>query len=415
LVLWILGKTIILTCLVALIIVILRARFGSNVYCVERILKDRIYLERLFSHESVILFLARPSNNPSANNVRRDFATLKTAFIYNDEMWNRVQLFVNVETSTRVLLRMTDGHAPTLKDVAFLFDTALRETLAVANGAVVKFPGLYPNLPNLIQAAFAKPRKDIVTPLVLAAAMINPSNVYGSHVRTLQEAYNPPGGADAIRAAFRKYYADDLDSQTQASVLYTNFRSGTGVWFEDAGRTRTACNLGNGQFWDIVQEEYPNYAGPELFRKLYYGYAGQGESERLNKKVKQFRTILRNRQIHETTSALCELHSYYSNVLRDKSRNVVLNCTWLESIRTKITEARNEADDVLNQDVEFLANGGQLIQEQGLNNFDPLDDDDEDLEYDMDEAEDILMVAIREAQENAEVPIANALAATDVI
>ena len=49
------------------------------------------------------------------------------------------------------------------------------------------------------------------------------------------------------------------------------------------------------EFW--VRAPLADKTGTELFRKLVNGYCGQGESERMNKQVKEHRTTVRNRQI----------------------------------------------------------------------------------------------------------------------
>ncbi len=47
------------------------------------------------------------------------------------------------------------------------------------------------------------------------------------------------------------------------------------------------------------------------FKKLLNGYAGQGESERLNKQVKSIRSTERNRQCHEVTEAYLTVKNNY--------------------------------------------------------------------------------------------------------
>ena len=48
-----------------------------------------------------------------------------------------------------------------------------------------------------------------------------------------------------------------------------------------------------------------------MFGKLLNGYAGQGESERLNKDVKNIRTTQRNIQSHEVTTAYLTIKNNY--------------------------------------------------------------------------------------------------------
>ena len=96
-------------------------------------------------------------------------------------------------------------------------------------------------------------------------------------------------------------------------MVYSNFRNKDGEFFGDNTYTSTALEHDDknpGQFWIIV-ENIVGKAWCELFIKLCFGYCGQEAAERLNKQVKQIRTISRNRQSHALTSRLLELKHYY--------------------------------------------------------------------------------------------------------
>jgi hypothetical protein len=100
------------------------------------------------------------------------------------------------------------------------------------------------------------------------------------------------------------------------------------------------------------------------------GYGGQGESERMNKQIKKFRTTTRNRQSHAVTSAYMELDSIYEMV-RTKSEGPKLG-TYLECLRDKYRQLQEDA--ILEAEERELANmeaGGQIV----ANDF--VDDEDD--------------------------------------
>ena len=73
-----------------------------------------------------------------------------------------------------------------------------------------------------------------------------------------------------------------------------------------------AVNDSVDNFWKV--SNFFATEGSELFRKLVNGYAGQGESERMNKMVKNFRTTNRNRQSHAVTNSYMELDMIYKMI-----------------------------------------------------------------------------------------------------
>ena len=141
-------------------------------------------------------------------------------------------------------------------------------------------------------------KKDIVTDLCLAAAMILPKHVY---VRDGEVPYDPIGGSQALNNIIMRYYKDDISKQNEAFKIYSDFREKSGVHFggrnlDHIARTGTADD-----FW--AWTSLADKTGTELFRKLVNGYSGQGESEQMNKQVKKHRTTVRNRQSHIVTAS----------------------------------------------------------------------------------------------------------------
>jgi len=60
------------------------------------------------------------------------------------------------------------------------------------------------------------------------------------------------------------------------------------------------------KFWAAATQAVGSI-GTEVARFLVNAFAGQGASERMNKKVKLFRTVNRNRQSHKVTEAYVEI------------------------------------------------------------------------------------------------------------
>ena len=103
-----------------------------------------------------------------------------------------------------------------------------------------------------------------------------------------------------------------------------------------------AANDSADNFWKVSTLVVSE--GSELFRKLVNGYAGQGESERMNKMVKKFRTTLRNRQTHAVTSSYMELDMIYKMIRKSTqvkkkfhtlTRYEMLSKSWRQNIMMK--------------------------------------------------------------------------------
>lgn len=312
-------------------------RFASQIYSCERILADEVHLKELFSGAPLREFIT--TRAPA--DLRAEHQALSNQFIYNQETWDRIRIFVGVELPVRTLLRISDGHKPNLAEICPVYDHMKRDSLAEASKAEIKFPlyyeGLYRNCNNIFQ----KREKDITSLLCLAAAMVLPKHVY---VEDGNDVYVVEGGQAAVISVIDRYY-EDVDKQIEALKNFQNFRSKSGELFGSprlihAGRNNTADD-----FWSLAVMVEP--VGCEVFRKLVNGYSGQGESERMNKQVKKFRTTTRNRQSHLVTSAYMELDSIY-DMMRSKREGPKVG-TYLECLRDKYRDVREilvlEAED----------------------------------------------------------------------
>ena len=106
--------------------------------------------------------------------------------------------------------------------------------------------------------------------------------------------------------------------------------------------------------------------GSKLFRKLVNGYAGQGESERMDKMIKKFRTTVRNRQTHIATSSYMELNMLYKMIR--KSTLVKKKALHIEFLRKIIEELEAEVNDELGEQAEALIGGeeDEVLEEDGV-------------------------------------------------
>ena len=205
--------------------------------------------------------------------------------------------------------------------------------------------------------------------------------VHPRHVHVLDGAlpYESSGGRDAISAVIDRYYDGDVRKQVEALKVYQDFRTKFGYFGTEKAKY-VALNDSSDNFWKLAAHLQPE--GSELFRKLCNGYSGQGESERMNKQVKKFRTTVRNRQTHQVTSAYMELDTVYKMEKKNEEYNKVEN--YMLCLREKIlqieedyvenqmlaAEALDEAqvdDDVNEEDEVADAEFAVEIDDQGMN------------------------------------------------
>lgn len=323
-------------------------RFCSQIYSSERVLADKQFIREIFSSAALMNYLANA--HPE---LRSEYEKLDIDLVSNASSWARIQTFVAVEIPVRKLLRMSDGHTPNLPHMCHGFENAQKESLEAVQAATLEFPEIYTGLEEKVITAFSRRKKDIVTPLCLAACMVLPSHVYG----VANEAYNPPGGNEAIIAAIERFYHGNIGSQVEALKSYQDFREKNGYF-----ATEKAIWLANNDtaenFWKIAAVIRPE--GAELFRKLCNGYAGQGESERMNKNVKKFRTTDRNRQSHDVMKSFMELDSIYRMI--DKRDDSKTQAPYLEILRERIHVIVEENDEVLLAEAEARINEAEEIE-----------------------------------------------------
>ena len=196
--------------------------------------------------------------------------------------------------------------------------------------------------------------------------MVNPRYVY---VKPGQEVYDPVGGREALIEVIDRYYNDNIVKQIDALNRYQAFRAKSGSLFGSPKAHYAAENKSSDDFWCMCYGIEP--VGCELFRLLVNDFCGQGESERMNKHVKKFRNVTRNRQEHATTAAYMELDTIYRLIaMREKGPTVK---PYLECLRDRLNEIAEDAADLAaeqNDKIERIADAAA----EGVEEIDDADD-----------------------------------------
>ena len=337
-------------------------RFASQIYSSERILEDKIYIEQFFTCTAMVDYFN--SSHPSAV-LTQEFHDLKNTFIFNIEAWEKLKGFVGIELPVRYLLRISDGHTPNLALLARHFELAQNESMTAAT----LYSHLFPQVVSYVKSMFQKREKDIVTKLVLAAGMVLPQLVY-----CLDNLYSPNGGEAAMTYAIERYYPD-VDDQILALTMYGNFREKTGI-FSEKVIIVYASTRSPDEFWKEVSRRSPS-PGSELFRKLCNGFAGQGESDRMNKTVTKIRTTNRNRQNHDVTKAFMQLDSTFKMIEKRKSS--------YDNSESYICMVRNIIRDIEQEEVELKREKLKNSIDLNINDFEDIDEDDIEFDNDIEE------------------------------
>ena len=239
-------------------------RFASQISSSERIFADKAYLKDLFHCTDMRDYMVRAPLDQIAER-----AALDDELISNSEAWERIRIFVEIEDPFRHLLRISDGHVPNLSSIAYEFDIAKMKCTTAVVAAENKYPDKYSGFTNDVNRIIEKRKKDIVSTLCLAAAMIVPRLVY---LKERGQMYNPDGGKQALMSVIDRYYLGDIVKQIEALKVYQDFRDKTGLHFGSERMKYMAVNDSSDNFWKVSTLAVSE--GCELFRKLVNGYAG---------------------------------------------------------------------------------------------------------------------------------------------
>ena len=286
----------------AALLAVIDARFASNFYAAERVQRDKVVLEQLFTSSELAAYMTKFKAKAGELDLRAEFDWLKTNMIFYTAFWQKLSVYVNFTEYMVKGLRKSDTDSPNLLLMAPAFDLARAQCIKMATEAKAENPTLYVvDFPAKVDAAFGKRKADIVTPLALAAAFVDPMTAY------MATPPDVPGGYLALMGVVKKYYHGDAAAVAKAMVIATNFREQNGVFFSEPLAKSLAADPNPDKFWAAAVQALGR-VGSEVCRFLVNGYAGQGSSERMNKKLNTARTADRNRQSHQVTEAFVEIH-----------------------------------------------------------------------------------------------------------
>jgi hypothetical protein len=237
-------------------------------------------------------------------NLRVEFEWLKVNMIFYAPFWQKIGVYVQLTSHLIIGLRKSDTDSPNLYLQYFAFQKAKLESMRIARSVTLQNPELYVlGLEEKLALAFEKRKKDIVTPLALAAAYVDPALAY------LLDPPEVPGGFNALTAVMKKYYqgkTDPDEALASAMSAVQKFREKSGAFFGSKFAETLAKKPNPDEFWSAANAAEGAH-GNEVCRYLVNGFAGQGSAERMNKKVKYARSANQNRQRHEVTAAMVEV------------------------------------------------------------------------------------------------------------
>ena len=266
----------------AALLAIVDTRFGSNFYAAERVLRDKLVLERLFTCPELVTWV--DSQRPAAGSldIKKEFDELKQWTIFYQDFWIKLKVYVDFTKFMIVGLRRSDTDSPNLHLMVAEFDKAKLECVKMAKQAKRDNDSLFVDgFAEKVEAAFVKRRPDIVSQLSLAAAFVDPFGAY------MEPPVQVDGGYLALVAVLQKYHRDAPDAGSivaSTMTLVADFREHRGRFFGTSLAAALAKDQNPDAFWAAaVQAE--GKPGLEVCRYLVNGYAGQGASERMNQKV----------------------------------------------------------------------------------------------------------------------------------
>jgi hypothetical protein len=264
-------------------------------------------LERLFTCPKLVEFISSFKAVRGGLNLRAEFAHLKTHMIFSETFWKKLTTYVSFTEHMIAGLRKSDTDSPNLYIMYPCFEIALAKCTQIAKNAMENDRSLYvTDFDVRTRAAFERRRKDIVTPLALAAAFVDPKTAY------MENPLQVPEGFNSITLVMTKYYKSEADpaaAVASAMTLVTAFREQHGPFFGGSLARTLSQNVNPDVFWAAAVQALGAH-GAEVCRFLVNSFAGQGAAERMNKKIKRARTHQRNRQQHIVTSAYVELNMH---------------------------------------------------------------------------------------------------------
>ena len=315
-------------------------RFGSNFYVQQTVQKDKEQLRSFWHSQEFNNYLANPLRDPVARklNLRTERNVLSDISVYYNPFWLVNELFVDIQEQCVIELRLSDTDQPNLVNICHGFEVALANCKKIASAFSLAHPGVL-DIEQGLNEAFEKRRKDIYTPLALAASCINVQVAY-----TVPPLGLFPGSHAALLNVVNKYYRDDPDGGlaniTKVMSAFNDFRMKKATTiFAEPFMKDLAAKGNHSEFWLNASMALPVC---EIFCFLAHGYAGQGMAERMNKKVTHARSITRNRQSHTVTDALVKVNLH----LRSRSTTGKEQRSFLELQKERCDKVIELVEDI---------------------------------------------------------------------
>jgi len=326
-------------------------RFASTTIACESVLVVWDDLQSFFVSRRVKAYIEKVDKTSSATKLPSEKIAKIVMELGSVVRRERIQTFIDIVIPVRTFLRVTDSHKPHLHMIPKTFDAAVMKAMeAVAEHLQGPARHELNNLATFVKECVEKRRGDCVSRISLAAAAVNPKNLYAA------DRYEPAGCVDALHWAIEKYYQGDDDKINAAIKQYTQlYERSPSSYFGTPRAESFLASLDEHDVQHFFAQAAQRGGEPprelcELGRKLVSQIGGQGASEHCNHEVSRTRTKARNRQTSETTNALMKIKS----AVRYESRNEevvngerfdkksVLKRTFIEALAEEFSHVREE-------------------------------------------------------------------------
>jgi hypothetical protein len=264
-------------------------RFLTEVLCVRSVLEDKLQIQQLAIDKAVISWVDKQELK-----VKQKFREVK-ALVLSDDWWHKTEVFVAIEEPVEAALRCLDSGTPNLKDAAFAYQQLSIEYGDPLLGRLAKIKDWgeidlhlvlgsehLGTLASFVKAMLRKRKPDWLSPLVIAAAAVNPIYSYSVHK---QDLWVVVGADPAVRAIIKKFCWGDPDREVEALSGWNRYRRVEGVYKQEEKMLQRMVQTPLDFFAHVIGASSLNCdtAFGEIATWLVCGFCGQSGAERTNK------------------------------------------------------------------------------------------------------------------------------------
>ena len=302
-------------------------RFVNVVYSAEIVVKEKEKIELLWATPALLLWI----ENQTAD-IKLEFLRLREKLILSEKMWQNLNFYVKLQRPLRLFVQITDGKDPTLHLIAYEFNKAKIDTLAVVKEAYQNEQlvadlntkksvniNKYTDLDKIITQKFNEHENDCVSDLAIAAYMFTPHYLYDP----IYSDFKLHKGDIVARKLIEKYFCSDTKNSDDKVIIedlilkikgnYRSYRECiAGTFFAKSEIIRSGKIYNNGNtWWSEVSNEYPELA--LLGRKLMNAYGGKGNIKNWNENnfLSENTLNIRNFSSQEKIDAYFKIKSSY--------------------------------------------------------------------------------------------------------